>query len=450
MRILVALLVLLGLSGGGYYYWKIRKPADADKPQTPTATAERGPIKLSVAATGRVVSNLDVDIKCKASGTVVKLPFDVSDAVREKELLVELDPVDEQRAVRLAQTGLNASQAKLAQAQQGLLIAEMNLKTDTAKAAATRESSRARAERARIKAQRLKETLAQSFTTQEDYDDAAAASVEAQADAEIARVRLDELKTQEAALELRRQDVKLAETEVESDRVSLENAQQRLKETSVTAPMNGVVAARNVQTGQIITSAVTNVGGGTTVLTLSDLSRVFVLASVDESEMAKVALRQPVRVTADAFPGQTLRGEVVRIATKGVNVSNVVTFEVKVEVLSDKKTRLKPEMTANLEIIAAEKEDALLVPSEAVVRKKGQRVAMVRNADGATEERQVEVGINDGLRTEIVSGLKDGEVVEIPKSGAGDRWRSGGPPNPMRMMGFGGGGGGSGGGGRSR
>src|SRR5207247_967479 len=145
-----------------------------------------------------------------------------------------------------------------------------------------------------------------------------------------------------------------------SDQVALGIAQQHLDDTKVLAPMDGVVAARTVQIGQIIASAISNVGGGTTVMTLSDLSHVFSMASVDESEIGKVQKGQSVTVTADAHRGRRFRGVVTRIATRGVNVSNVVTFEVQIEITDAKKALLKPEMTTNVEIIAAEKESALL------------------------------------------------------------------------------------------
>ena len=82
--------------------------------------------------------------------------------------------------------------------------------------------------------------------------------------------------------------------------------------------MDGVVTDRKVQTGTIIASGVSNVGGGTTILTLSDLSRIYVLASVDESDIGKVQVGQPATITVDAYPSMQFAGKVVRIASKGV------------------------------------------------------------------------------------------------------------------------------------
>jgi HlyD family secretion protein len=180
---------------------------------------------------------------------------------------------------------------------------------------------------------------------------------------------------------------------------------------------------------------------GSTVLTLSDLSRVFSMASVDESDVGQVKLGQEAAISADAFPGKKFKGQVVQIATRGANVSNVVTFPVKIEVLDHKKALLKPEMTTNVQIIVAQKEDALQVPSEALTRKQGpQRVVQVLKADGGSEERPVEAGISDGSNTEIVTGLREGETVTYKKGESDSRYRANqqNRPPPMMLGGMGG------------
>jgi HlyD family secretion protein len=430
---IVIVLVLLLAGGGAYYWWVYRGDDKADAPAVITAKVERGPIRLIVASTGRVVSNLDVDIKCKASGEVKKLPFDVSDTVKKGNLLVELDPVDEDRVLKQAEVALDASQAGLAMARQSLVVAERTLVTDRAKAEAALKSVESRAADARAKADRVKTLFDKNLASREETDTAETTAVQAAADMETARVKIEELNTQEQAIELKRQEVKGAEAQVESDKVRYSIAQDRLRDTKVMAPMDGVVASRNVELGQIISSAISNVGGGTTVLTLSDLSRVFVLVSVDESDIGKVQLGQKAVVTADAYPGKFFDGKVVRIATRGVNLSNVVTFEVKMEVIAEAKSMLKPEMTANVEITAAEMDDTLLVPAEAVVRKaRGKKFVTVVSDDGTKEEVPVEIGISDGTKTEITKGLDVGQTVVDYKGQSDSKWsggqKSGGGP----------------------
>lgn len=160
-------------------------------------------------------------------------------------------------------------------------------------------------------------------------------------------------------------------------------------------------------------------------MVLSDLTRLFILASVDESDIGKVALGHKAIITADAFPGKRFFGKIERIATKGVNVSNVVTFEVKIEVQGKNKFLLKPEMTANVDIIVAEKEEVLMVPSEAVLQKKREPFVRVKNDDGSLEERTVQTGISDGVVTEIAGSLNQGDTIVYRKGEARSRWRTG-------------------------
>ncbi|MCX8035544.1 MAG: efflux RND transporter periplasmic adaptor subunit [Candidatus Sumerlaeia bacterium] len=442
MKKLFIIIGILAIAGGSAAYIIRRNDRNASKddPRIRFVKVERGPVSLSVSSTGRVIANLDVDIKCKASGQIISLPYDVSDKVTSGTILMELDPIDEERRVRQAEVRLAASQARLAQAEKALQVAERNLETEKKRAEAALKSSEARAADARAKADRMKQLFEKKLASQEEYDTAETAAVQAAADLQNAKVKLEELKTQEISVEMKRQDVALAKGDVESDRINLSLAQQQLKDTKVRAPMDAVVAARNVQIGQIIASGVSNVGGGTTIMTLSDLSHLFILAAVDESDIGRVKEGQQVMITADAYPGVMFQGRVVRIATRGVNTQNVVTFEVKIEVTSNNKDMLKPEMTTNVEIIAAQKDDVLVIPSEAISRRRGQPTVLVKNDDGTSVSREVEIGVNDGFRAEVISGLDEGETVVVRRGEAERRWRGGGPGGPggprgMMMMG---------------
>ena len=435
MKKAVVILIVAVMTAGAVLLWVRRGDnPDGEASETTQVAVTRGSIRQEVSATGRVVADLDVEIKCKASGEVVTLPYDVGDAVRKGDLLVELDPVDEERAVKQTEVALSVSQSRLAQARLNLTIAENDLATERRRAEAVLHAEHARARDAEARAERMKRLVADGLTSREEYDSAATLATEAVADLESARIRMAELDTEKLALELKRQDVALAEAQVESDRIALSTVRQRLADTKVHAPIDGVVTRRDVQSGQIISSGISNVGGGTTVLVLSDFSRMFVVASVDESDIGQVSEGQSAEITADAFPGALFSGTVVRIAPTGVNVSNVVTFEVKIEVMGDNKSLLKPEMTANVDIIVAHMDNALLVPAEAVEGRRHGRMVVVVRDDGTTEERPVEVGITDGFQTEITSGLAEGETVRVAEGGGESRWRRTRTRSPARMM----------------
>ena len=423
-KILIIVILSVVIITGGYFWSHNRADVKTVTPQWSTAKVEKGPIRVAVSCTGTVVPNLDIEIKCKASGEVVKLPVDISDEVIKGALLVELDPADEQRKLKQAKISLSSSQAQLSQKKVDLGIAENELKIERKRGEATFKSAKASSKDANAKAKRVRQLFEKKLASQEDKETAETAAIEAEVVLENARIRMEELAIKEQELEIKRQDVKLAEAQVETDKINLSLAEQCLKDTKVFSPIDGVVSERNVQIGQIISSGISNVGGGTRVMVISDVIRLFILASVDESDIGKVELGQKVIITADALPERGFLGKVERIAAKGIEISNVVTFEVKIEVLGKDRSLLKPGMTANVEIIVAEKENVLLVPSEAVLRKKREHVVGVMKDDGSVEERFVRTGISDGVVTEIISGLHQGEIVAYRRGEARSRWRT--------------------------
>jgi HlyD family secretion protein len=400
MKKLLAFVFIILVAAGGAWKKPWRDDADPAAPgpaQPKTTKVERGDIRLAVASTGRVASRLDVSIQSKASGEIISLPYDVSDPVEKDALLVEIDPQDEQRNVKLAQVSLASSEARLAQAEERLRVEDLRLANQGKSAQADVKATEIDAADKRQKSERKRSLFQSGMTNQEDYESARTAAAMAEASEARSRAQLELVAIERDALSILRQDVSLARAQVESDRIALEQAERRLRDTKVFAPIAGVVAARTVEPGQIVVSPTNNVSGGTTLLTISDLSRLFIVASVDESDIGKVATGQPVEITADAFPNDRFRGEVVRIATKGQNVSNVVTFEVKIEVTSRNKSKLKPEMTANVEIVAADKTGALLLPSAAIRFRRGERYVLVpEGSAAATRPQEVEPPSREG------------------------------------------------------
>lgn len=427
--------VLVAAGTGATIWWKKGTAESKEaEPAKTTIAAKRGPIRQVVQCNGRVVSNLDVDIKCRASGQVIKMPFDVSDKVKEGDLLLELDPVDQQRQVQQAEANLAASKARLAQAQVALAVAEKTLTADKMKSQAVVSSAKARTEDTAAKAKREQQLHEKKFSSQEGVETAETAAVQAEQDLKSAQANLESLEAQTLNLESRRQDINLYKAQLDNNEIALALAKRQLEYTKIFSPIDGVVATRPIQIGTIISSGISNVGGGTTVLTLSDLSRVFILGSVDESDIGLVELGQKAEITADSFPRKRFEGKVTRIATKGVSVSNVVTFETRVEVLNENKKLLKPEMTGNMSIIIAEKEDTLLIPANCITRDRKRSLVSLKKPDGTFEEQhEIEVGITDGVQTEVVGGLNEGDEVLVQKPEDESKWRAGDDHSQMRQ-----------------
>jgi RND family efflux transporter MFP subunit len=230
-----------------------------------------------------------------------------------------------------------------------------------------------------------------------------------------------ELQSQAVNLDIKREQAEQAEQQVELDQIALDNANLQLAYTTVTAPIDGVVSDLETQKGSLMASAISTVGGAT-VMTLSDLSKIFILASVDEADVGGVRLGQTCKITADAFPRRDFTGSVVRIAPQGQSTRNVVTFEVKIEVTDDDKDLLRPEMTANVQIIEATRHDVVLAPMLSLFDRDGKTYVTISKDKNATEDRVVQVGIDDGDNAEIISGLSAGEKILVHHNDAASKW----------------------------
>jgi HlyD family secretion protein len=409
------------ISAGAAVY-KFHKPEIVDTPSdTYVATVHRGDLNQKVTAAGTVSSNLDVDIRCRASGEVIELPYDIGDHVKKGDVLMKLDPADEQVALREVRVTLDEDRSKLEVARKTVQMGELDLATATTKATADVESTKIKAANSQKKADRQHDLLAQNLSSQEQYEDAESDAVQADDDYKTAIVAQRQLQSQAVDLDVKKEQAKQAEQQVELDQIALDNANLQLAYTTVTAPIDGVVSDLETQKGSLMASAISTVGGAT-VMTLSDLSKIFVLASVDEADVGGVRLGQTCKITADAFPRRDFAGSVVRIAPQGQNTRNVVTFEVKIEVTDDDKNLLRPEMTANIEIVEATRHDVVLAPMLSLFDRDDKTYVTISKDSNATEDRPVEVGIDDGDNAEILSGLSDGEKILVHHNDAASKW----------------------------
>lgn len=433
MLIIVGVVVVAVAGTGGVMLLHARqaKPAITLPPETYTTIATRGDLTQSVAATGQVASNSDVPIKCLASGTVTKVPFNISDHVKTGDLLLQVDPTTEDIALEQAKSELAQAQSKLTEAKETADMARLDLQTATETADANIAASEVKAKNLHRAADREAQLLSQKEVAPQDEETAQTNASEAENELALAKVAKEELKSQAVALALKEEDVRLAQETVHLNQIQLNNAQTQRDYCTVNSPIDGVVTDMETQLGGMMSSASVNAGGGTTAMTVSDMSKIFVNASVDESDIGGVELGQPVEITADAFPNKVFSGKVVLIATLGINTSNVVTFNVKIEVTSANRGLLKLLMTANVQIIEATRKGIVIVPMMAIIHRGSQTWVSTVKPDNSTEDHQVELGIHDLENQEIISGIKEGETVLVQKNESTSRWT---PPKPRGMI----------------
>jgi HlyD family secretion protein len=259
----------------------------------------RRDIVVSAAASGVIQPDTLVEVRSRASGEVVKLFAETGQAVKQGDPLVRIDPRLPQNSYQQAKADLDVAKAQL-------------------------ENARIQRDRS---AQLLKD---QSITVQEN---------------ETAQLTFA-----------------TAQATVVKAKIAVENARILLEDTDVRSPISGTIIEKSVERGQQITSATQNVGGGTVLLRMADLSLVQAVTLVDETDIGKVRPGMRATVTVNAFPNQPFEGEVLKIEPNDTTSQNVTMFPVRVRVRNDQK-RLLPGMNCDVRIHVGQADSVLAVPN---------------------------------------------------------------------------------------
>ncbi|NIQ00336.1 MAG: efflux RND transporter periplasmic adaptor subunit, partial [Nitrospinaceae bacterium] len=407
-------LVLIGVAFlvFGIYLFASQSNSQETLPKVDFKTTEvlQGELTVKISATGVVEPNFQVEVKSKASGEVLNFPYEEGDSVQKGDLLLRLDKSDEQRNVAKAKADLGSSIAKLEKAKTALLLQKTKYQTDLQKARSAVQAAEANFREAEAKRKRQQDLFEKKFVSREALDTAETAYQVTREELIQARAQLQAARDQVHDITMKQNEIDLAEAEVQRMQIAVEEAMERLEETDIYAPITGVIIQKMVEEGQIIASGISNVSGGTPLATLADLSRLFIIADIDETDIGKVEEKLPVRITADAYPGKTFEGRVARIAPKGEVESSITIFKVKIEILGQGKSILKPMMTANVNIIAEQVNPAIYLPREAV-RKNDSGEFVVLLEDGRPQKIPVTTGIQTPIHVQILSDLTPGQKV---------------------------------------
>ncbi|MCX6030181.1 MAG: efflux RND transporter periplasmic adaptor subunit [Chloroflexi bacterium] len=211
-------------------------------------------------------------------------------------------------------------------------------------------------------------------------------------------------------------DLQIQQAAVTQAEVSLKQAQLSLDNATLTAPFAGIVTQVNVVPGS-------SASGAGAAFKLINRSVLHVDLKLSENDVAAVQLGQPVKLTIQSLGGWQTDGKVSYIAPAGDNVNGLVTYAVRVS-FPDSELRVKVGMTADLSIVTAQRDNVLLVPSTALLPKGIGRVVQIPETDAqgrpaAPREAEVQVGLSDGVQTEIVSGVSEGQpIIALPSNGA--------------------------------
>jgi HlyD family secretion protein len=392
---LVLLVVVAGLAGGGIWYWKHQA---SDAPDYKTALVTRGDLVQAVTATGQINPVTNITVGSQVSGIISKIYVDFNSRVTNQQLVAQIDPSTYQAIVAQARGDLASAQAA----------------EDLAK----------------VEEERASALFTNSILAKSDYDSAIATAHQAEAMVIIKHASLDQ-------------------------------ALANLAYCSIYAPIDGVVISRNVDVGQTVAASFS---APTLFIIANDLTKMQIDALVSEADIGGIETNQSVNFSVDAFPMRTFHGVVTQIRNAAQTNQNVVSYDT-VITLDNSDLKLRPGMTANVSIVTAQQNNALRVPNAAMrfrppetapdtnkpaiasagappgagqgARGQGGGGGQHGNGgNGAGKTKgphsmrtiyvladaptgggkvpkpvQVHSGISDGLYTEIVDGLKEGDEV---------------------------------------
>lgn len=397
MKKFIILLLLIGAGVGGWFYFRKGK---SDAPQYQTAGVQRGDLTQAVTATGTLNPVLNVQVGSQISGNIQKLFADFNSEVKKGDVVAQLDPATYQATV-------NQAEGELATSQASLRLAEVNT-------------------------QRQRELAKNKISTQADLDQAEASLLQAQA------------------------SVKIRTAQLEKARVDLGRC-------TIYAPIDGIVISRNVDVGQTVAASLQ---APVVFVIANDLKNMQIDANVAEADVGNIVIGQKVDFTVDAYSFRTFHGKVGQVRNAPITVQNVVSYDTVINVSND-EMKLKPGMTANVSVIVAERSDVLKLPNAALrfrpndaagssgpraggsagpsgpgggstrgerrggpggpgggsggpskgtgekPRSKGahNERTIYTLVNGKPEPKTVKLGISDGIFTEVLEGLNEGDEV---------------------------------------
>jgi len=439
-----------------------------------TKKAVRKRLTIPIRASGLIEpASPPIEIKSKASGEVKKIYVKAGDLVKRGDPLLELDPKDEERRRDQARAEMLSKKAVWEKAQYALAQEEANYEPNVKAATAAVASAQAIVNRLEWEWKKIDDSFAKGAATPQEHATMKASFEGAQADLRRMQAELDRVRNSKTLQDIARQDVALAREAFQAATKAYEDAEERLRETKLYAPIDGMIAKINVRVGEMIQSGTTSLTGGTLLMAIADISDLYVTAQVDEADISTVlnlappqarpgmqraaavmpdtsaaAARgdtpqadpaapapgaatqpagvlgqgKPVKISVEAFREETFEGVIEHIAPEPLRQQSVVTYDVRIKLTSPNRYKLLLGMQADAEF-TLESVDAIVIPVDAVRildgdterGSKGERGVWVPVKNGGVSPgkqwRTCRFGLDDGAEIEVISGLKEGEEV---------------------------------------
>lgn len=340
-----------------------------------TATVELSDISNTVIATGKIYPHSRVEIKSKIGGIVTKFYIEEGDSVKIGRRLADIIPGT--TPIELVRT-----------------------RDEVRKALFNKENAKKLADQAKI-------LFDKKLISEKDYFDLKTSYEITQSQFYSAMAQLKVLEKGSGTIGLSSK-IKLTE----EDKIAVEKeAKEALTSMTLIAPINGIVLSRDTDEGTTVTP-ISSAAGGTVIMVLADVRAMLFKGDVDEVDIGKIRENTPVRIHVESYPDRTFSGKMKRISPLGRETNNLVNFTIEVGV-DDPEKLLRVGMSADAELILAEHKNVLTVPEGTIYYNNDSTYVFVLDSLIESGKRKVSIhrGISDGIKTEVLSGLKKGQKV---------------------------------------
>ncbi len=397
------------MAGGGWLIWQQRQTqARQAELAAQTAPVERREVILKVTAAGSIRPTTPVNISPKQPGRIAALGVDQGDQVRAGQILARMDDSNLRGTLLRAQGTVAAAVANLNKLQAGnrpqeIEEARRNLQVAVAEQIAVGSTYRSNLQ-----------LYGSGAIARVTFDASRSAFLASEARVSALKAHLDLIEAGSRA-----EDIAAARAQLQQARGDLTSIQAQLEDTVIRAPFTGVITQKYADVGAFVTpttsASATSSATSSSILALA--STLEAVANVAEVDVGAIRPGQKVELQVDAFPRQVFRGTVRLVAPEAVVEQNVTSFQVRIALADDAHRKLRSGMNLTANVLVGQRPSALLIPTPAIVSERGGTGVMVPGGDGRPRFRPVQVGATIGTRTEVVSGLKEGDRVYVSAPG---------------------------------
>lgn len=429
LSILIVLALIIGLFGGigygAYWFYALR---NKEPVKVRFTTSRIGDLKVILKETATLQPKKTVEVKSKVSGRIEQLHYEAGDVIQAGSVIAELDREQYQRELEQRERDLSLARQKLSGLMPfGKVVTEPD-KIDPTQLEILVDRTLIEYGAAKSDLENKKEMFKRNLISLKTLDDAQ--------------------KAFDRSFVAYHDQVRSASMELPRAVDAFEQATENLQETTIRAPVSGVITKLPVDEGELVqgTAGMTQ---GTTLAEVADLAEMQAVVKLNEVDIAKIKVDDPVTLTLDSIEDKEYKGRVEIIAPAGVSSNNIVVFEVKIA-LTDKSNIFRPEMTANADILVGEATHVVKIPLEAIEEKEGiKKITLLTlkpdaqpdptatpTEDESTssledegfyktdfgkqehyEEKKVEVktGLTNELWAEVIEGLKDEVLLKLPE-----------------------------------